>query len=135
MIFRLVSIVILKWVVNLFAVLALLRFVIPPAWHGNLKAAPIWLVSFILAFLFAEWAFARRLHGKRSTVECIVLWVVVSYTLNIFASVVTFATARVAIYGTDLHITTLSEIAAILLAAHATRRRKIEMSLGEGMAE
>ncbi len=130
---RLFSIVLLQWVTNLFAVLVLLQFVIPGSWQGNLKAVPIWLVSFLLAFLFAEWAFDKRLPERRDTIELILVWVVVSVTLNILGSVLVFKTARVALYGTDLHITMLFEIIAIVLAAHATRRRKILRALGEGM--
>lgn len=133
MIFRFLSIVFLKWVANLLAVVVLLRFVIPGGWHGFLKAGPIWIASFVIAFLFAEWAFQKQLPSKRDLIRLIVVWVVVSYSLDIIGSVMVFDTPRVAMYGTDLHVTMLFEIAAILAAAYVTRRRKIEKTLGEGM--
>lgn len=133
MMFRFLSIVLLKWTANLLAVVLLLRFVVPGGWHGFLKAGPIWIASFIIAFLFAEWAFQKQLPSKRDLIQLVVIWIVVSYSLDIVGSVMVFDTARVALYGTDLHITMLFEVGAILAAAYVTRRRKIEKTLGEGM--
>lgn len=131
--FRFLSIVSLKWVANVLAMLLLLRFLIPHAWTGFLKAAPIWVVSFVIAFLFAEWALATRLPNTKNLFQLILTWIVVSYLLNILGSVFLFQTARVALYGTDLHLTSVMELLAILLAASVIRRRKLQAVLGEGM--
>ncbi len=131
--FRLFSIIFLKWIANALAVFVSLRFFIPHAWQGFLKAAPIWALSFVIAFVFAKWAFAARFPTRRDLFSLMAMWVVVSYTLNIFGSVLLFQTARVALYGTDLHLASAWELLAILLAALLVRRQKLRAALGEGM--
>ncbi len=130
---RTLSVILLKWSVNLLATLVLIRYVIPHGWNGYAEAAPVWVASFVIAFAFAEWIFRPKLPGKKETIRLVIMWVVLTYVLNVLGSVILFNTPRVAIYGTDLYVTLLFEIVAIILAAIVTRQRKIEKMLGEGM--
>jgi len=122
-----------RWVVDIVLVGFLLRLVIPDTWSGLATAVPIWVVSFLLAFAIAEWAFRRHIPTKHDIALLIVLWLVVGYALDILLAYFLIGSALVVAKSTDRHMTYLFEIGAILLAAYVTRRRKLKETLGEGM--
>ncbi len=131
---RYAGIATVKWIANLILVSLTLRFLIPETFRGYVNAAPIWLLSFVLAFACAEWAFRRKLPGRSDVLVLAIVWLIVSYSLDVFQVLFTFGNIYV-LLSPELHVTTVLEILAIALAAFTTRRRKIEAALGEGMEE
>lgn len=132
---RFVWIALLHWITNLALVMAVLRFALPQGLRGFALAAIPWLLSFILAFFYTEWAFRHTLPDRRTTVLLLCLWLVIGYSLHLFYAAYMFNNVFVVLRSPDLHLTYLFEIAAILLAAYVTRRRRIKAALGEGMEE
>lgn len=129
--FLLISIV--RWIANMLAVSAVLKFLIPSAWSGYAIDAPIWVVSFLLAFAIAEWAFKKKIPGRNDIALFAVLWFVVGFSLDVLFSFLVLGSASIMVQSSDRAITYIFEFAAILLAAYLTRRRKVKAALGEGM--
>lgn len=124
----------LKWLVNLF-VLSLLFYALPHTWGGFILAVPAWIVSFIIAFAFAELAFGKELPGKRETVSLLVVWMLVSFTMQLLYSWFFLGTVAPVIISIDTYVQYVLEILAIVMAAYITRRRRIRFELGEGMED
>jgi hypothetical protein len=112
---------------------ALMKYVIPPDWSPMMIAAPIWVVSFFLAFALAEWAFRGAVPKKNTVALLIVNWLVVNLTLDILFAYYILGFAALAIKSTDHLVTYMIEIAAIFLAAYVTRRRHVHELMSEGI--
>ena len=116
---RYAGIATVKWIANLILVSLTLRFLIPETFRGYVNAAPIWLLSFVLAFACAEWAFRRKLPGRSDVLVLAIVWLIVSYSLDVFQVLFTFGNIYV-LLSPELHVTTVLEILAIALAAGAS---------------
>ena len=132
---RFIGFSILNWITNIVVIMFLLQYVIPQSWNPNLIALGPWFVSFVIAFIYAELAFRKKLPGMREAVTLAAIWLVIGYTLHIFYAEYLFGTARVVLLSPDIHITYVCELAAIGLAATVTRRKRIEAALGEGLED
>lgn len=130
---RFIGFSVLNWITNIILVMVLLRFAVPGTFRGFALAAVPWVVSFVLAFFFAELAFHTKLPGRRETMTLIVIWLIVGYSFHLLYALVVFQNVLVVLQSPDLHLTYVFEVAAILLAGYVIRRRKIKATLGEGM--
>ncbi len=132
---RYLSLSILHWIAASAATFLLVQYVIPHALTGYTLAAPMWVIQFAIAFGFVMWAFHTKLPGRRETMMLLIIWFVITFALE--AAFETSLAGRPAflIYSTDLHVQYFLELAAILLAAYLTRRRRIKAVLSEGMTE
>ena len=131
--FKFFSISLIRWTLNMLVVAALLKYVIPSDWSGMATAAPIWVVSFFLAFALAEWAFRGASPKKNTVALLLVNWIVVNLTLDILFAYYVLGYAVIAVKSPDRWVTYMVEIAAIFLAAYVTRRRNIRELMSEGI--
>ncbi len=114
-------------------VTALLKWVIPSDWSAMMQAAPIWIASFFLAFILAEWAFRGATPKKNTVALLLVNWLVVNLTLDILFAYYILGFAALAIKSPEHWVTYMMEIAAIFLAAYVTRRRSVRELMSEGI--
>ena len=55
-------------------VFAMLKYLVPSEWSGMAMAAPIWIVSFFLAFALAEWALHQDVPKKNTVALLLTNW-------------------------------------------------------------
>ena len=123
------------WVVNLLLIMLVLRFVLPQTLPGSVLAILPWIISFIVAFIVSDWAFSQTIPGRHETTIFTILWIVIGFTLFLVYGAFLLGDVRFIANSPDIYVTFVCEIAGILLASFATRRRKIKETLGEGLAE
>lgn len=132
---RTIGISFLKWLINYYLVVVMIVYALPADWHGYAITIPMWMLSLIVAFGFAYWLFHSHLPTSRDTAIVIVIWMVVSLTLQIFHAFYYMGTLAPLIYGPDMYVQYLLEIIAILSASYYLRRKKIQSTLGEGLVD
>lgn len=130
---RFLAISFLKWMALNFLSILFFEYIAPSSWHGFVLAIPIWILSFAVAFGFAEWAFKTKFPERKTIATLLVIWMIVSYTLHILQAQFLMGSALFVINSIDIYVQYLLEILAILLAARTTKKRKILSLLGEGM--
>lgn len=133
MFFRFLFTSLTRWVLNMLLVVAMLKYIIPSEWPGMATAAPIWVMSFLLAFGLAEWAFRTIVPTKQSIAVLLLNWLIVNLTLDILFAYYIIGTAAAAVKSADHWVTYMVEIAAIFLAAYVTRRRNVREMMSEGI--
>jgi hypothetical protein len=121
--FRFIAISLLKWFVVLIVNMLLLQFVLPRAWTGYSLSASLWFVAFLISFFFAEWAFGKKFPHRHDVWKLLIVWMVISVTLQILHGIYVLGDVLYVINSPDFYVQYLLEILAILLAAQATRRR------------
>lgn len=124
-----------KFVAHFMLTSLFMLYVLPRTWHGYAVSVPMWFVSFVIAFVFAELAFKTKMPGKNETALLLGIWMVVSLTLQIFLVVYLLGTVMPLINSFDVYIQYMLEALAILMSAYLTRRRKIKATFGEGLSE
>ncbi len=133
--FRFVTIISLKWSANILAVILLSTHVIPSAWSGYVRAIPLWFVSFVVAWIFSEWALRRVQPGRQEVALLLILWLMLSLSYQLLYGYISLGNVYSVINSLEMYIQFVLEICAVLLAAYAVRRRKVLSALGEGLAE
>lgn len=132
---RTIGISFLKWLANYFVTILLIVYLLPSDWHGYFIVIPMWILSFIVALTFAFWLFHPRLPTSRDTAIVIVIWLAVSWSIQVFHAFYYFGTLAPLIYGPDMYVQYLLEILAILGMSYYMRRKKIQATLGEGLVD
>jgi hypothetical protein len=133
--FRFLVISVIKWFVFLIISSVLLQFVVPSSWSGYEIAAPMWLIAFLVAFAFAEWAFHRRMPEHSDTLLLFVIWMVVTLTLQLLHAQYVMGSILYVINSPDIYVQYLLEILAIFLASHLAHKRMMRGILSEGIEE
>jgi len=130
--FRFLVISFLKWVV-VFASIAVLSHVAPTVINGWVLSVAVWIVAFILAFVFATWAFSKRLPVRKDTLLLVGIWIFI-YFMGFFTYGILLSTNGIRLMVAPEILTQLAiEIVAVLFAAYSSKRRRIASVLGEGM--
>ncbi|MFH1620946.1 MAG: hypothetical protein ABIB04_02575 [Patescibacteria group bacterium] len=135
MFLRFLAIATLKWFTLHFLSALLIVFVLPASWQGFELSIPVWILSFAVAFGFAEWAFKLKIPDKKTISYFLIIWIIASFTLQILQAQFIMGSALYAINSIDMYVQYLLEIAAILLAARATTIRKFHSVMSEGMED
>jgi hypothetical protein len=131
--FRALSISFLKWMTFLIVSFVLLRFVFTFL-TGWWLAIPMWAVAFGNAFLFADWAFSKRTLSNKELAAFIVIWMVVTMTLQLLHAQFLTGDIRYALNSPELYVQYLLELLAIFLASSHARKKLMRSILGEGMS-
>lgn len=131
--FRFIAIISLKWIANILSVIILSFYVIPQEWQGYTRAALFWFLSFVIAFVFAEWAMRRLLPGRRVVVLLLSLWLFLSLLYQMLYGYVSLENVYAVLNSFDTYIQFLLESIALVLAARSVRQQKLAQVAGEGM--
>lgn len=123
----------LKWFVQYFVVSFLTIFAVPIGLSGYLLSVPLWLVTFFIAFIFAEWVYSNHLPNNKNTAILIVIWMAVSLMLYIFLAYFILGSINYVINSIDIYVQLLLEVIAILLATKMIRKNRLSKVLSEGM--
>ncbi len=123
----------LKWFTLHVLTAFLIKFILPESWHGFWISVPVWILAFAVAFGFAEWAFKLNIPDKKTMTALLIVWMIVSLTLQILQAQFILGSVLFVINSIDIYAQYILEILAIFLAARAVRKRKINSILGEGM--
>ncbi len=125
----------LKWIANILAIILLSTYVIPGSWSGYVRAIPLWFLSFVVAFVFAEWALYWVHPGRLEIIRLLSAWLVLSLSYQVLYGYISLGNVYSVIYSFDIYAQFILEVCAVLLAAYALRRHKILSLLDEGLAE
>lgn len=129
-IFRYAFISFVKFTVALFGLFSVYVYLLPDWVSGNVLVGITWLAVFLIAFLFAEWAFHPAAPMNKDIVLLVVVWFSVTITMMLGYGIL-FSPRGPAIVATwEILGQFVFELAAILLAGYATRRRKLKQYLG-----
>ncbi len=131
---RFLTISILHWIASIVLSTALALYVLT-GFTGYVLAAPMWAMNFLLAFGFAQWAFHQRLPGPRDTMWFLLIWFIVTFSLQSAFEIYQFGQIYFLINDNFLHIQYFIDLLAILLASYLTRRWKVKSVLSEGMVD
>jgi hypothetical protein len=129
---RFLGISIAKWITLTAVLFGLMAYLIPQA-SGWLALAPMGLVTFAVAFGFAEWAFRADLPDRKMAFTLAGIWLMTSIVLQFFLEIWLFGRVWFLRYGLDIYGMYALELAAIFLAAFLTRRRRVMAVAGEGL--
>lgn len=130
--FRFLVISFLKWVTMFGAILALASL-LPDVLSGWPLMILTWIMAFILAFLFATWAFSKRMPDRRDTLLLIAIWSLIFFTGFFVYGLIFSVRGAMVMFSIELLIQLALEIIAIFFASYSIRRRRIASLLGEGM--
>jgi hypothetical protein len=131
--FRFIAITTINWVVNLFLVSIFLVYVIPRSIHGYGLAVVVWVLSSLIAFVFAHWAFHPRMPGRTDTVALCVIWFFMTIAFQAFWEMYQYGQLVFFFLNIDLLGAVILQIVAIVLASYISRRHRLRSTLGEGM--
>lgn len=123
------------WILSMVLVVLVLRFVLPDSLHGVALAILPWCISFVIAFIVAEKAFAPSLPGAHQTSILSILWIVIGFTLFLVYGEFFLGDVRFIVNSSETYVSLLVQVLGVCLASYVTRRRKIKETLGEGLAE
>ncbi len=129
---RYLGISIVKWI-TVFTAMSVMTMYITGGLRGYLLDIPIWAMAFAVAYGFAYWALHPTIPGKRELIQLIIIWVVVTLTLEAFYEILSIGQI-VFVYGPDFFGQYLFEIAAIFLAARVIHNKKIRAAGSEGLS-
>lgn len=130
---RFIAISSVKWIANWFLVALFLVFVVPRSVQGYGLAACVWILSFIIAFIFARWAFGARMPDRRDTIALCAVWVVVMILFQSFWEFFQYGQLIFSFLTVDILGTIVVEVFAVVLASYVTRRHRLHATISEGM--
>lgn len=115
------------------SVIVIAGFVFPSSWPAWMLMICIWIVAFLMAFFFANWALSTRLPNGQDTLHLVAMHLFAFVTL--YLAYGTFISDRGpwVIASPELLAQLAIEIAAVFLSSYRMRRQKIKAVLGEGM--
>lgn len=129
---RFISIASLKWLANWFLV-AIFLAVVPRSIQGYGLAVCVWVLSFIIAFIFAQWAFSKRMPDRRDTIALCAVWAIVMIVFQSFWEFFQYGQLIFSFLSVDILGTIVFELIAVVLASSVTRRHRLRGAVGEGM--
>lgn len=133
MLFRFLALSVLKWLANFAAAFILLGFVLPNQFTGLELDIPVWIVSTLIAFMFATWAVSKKMPSNRDTFMLLAIWTIVSITGFLIYGMVYSNYGPWAVVSPEILIQLVLESVAVYLACYRVRRMRIKSVLGEGM--
>lgn len=115
------------------SILLMLMFVVPDWLSSLLTAISVWTIGFLVAFLFAQWAFAKRMPTKGDVILLASLHLFVAVLFYAIYGIFVSENGVLILFTPDFSIEIILEILAILLSAYRIKRLRMKSVLGEGM--
>lgn len=130
--FRFLVVSFLKFLATLVAIVVLGK-ILPERTPSALMIAASWTVAFILAFVFASWAFGKRLPERNDRLLLAGIWTLVYLSGFLTYGILMSVRGPRVVVSMEILIQLALELGAIALAAYSARRRRFAAVLGEGM--
>ena len=134
MIVRFTSIVILKWLVSYFILVPAVVYIIPSATPSLVRDLIVWIVTALLALVFAEWAFNTKLPEKKDVIELFVIWLIVSAVLSMGTDVLMYGQPIFLLKSFQTQLQFVLELIMVPVAAYIARKRRMAHASGEGLS-
>ena len=113
-----------KWLANFVIIMLVFTYLVPASFNKYLDLSIGWVISFLLAMVFAYWAFYKTLPSDKQLFVYLIIWIVVTLIMELIIDVISFPDPLSMFLRYELLVQIILEIAGVFVIHRAMKRQQ-----------